>query len=41
MINKRINNICFMGEFMLKWGMAINPPNAPHALKAIVLLQNV
>ena len=31
----------FPNEFMLKWGMAINPPNAPHALKAIVLLQNV
>ena len=30
----------FPNEFMLKWGMAINPPNAPHALKAIVLLQN-
>jgi hypothetical protein len=29
----------FPDEFMLRWGMAINPPNAPHALKAIVLLQ--
>lgn len=30
----------FPEEFMLRWGMAINPPDAPHALKAIVLLQN-
>ena len=30
----------FPDEFMLRWGMAINPPDAPHILKAIVLLQN-
>lgn len=30
----------FPDEFMLRWGMAINPPDAPRALKAIVLLQN-
>jgi hypothetical protein len=30
----------FPDEFMLRWGMAINPPNAPHTLKALVLLQN-
>ena len=30
----------FPDEFMLRWGMAINPPNGPHTLKAIVLLQN-
>jgi hypothetical protein len=29
----------FPDEFMLRWGMAINPPDAPHTLKAIVLLQ--
>ena len=30
----------FPDEFMLRWGMAINPNNVPHVLKAIVLLQN-
>lgn len=30
----------FPDEFMLRWGMAIDPPDAPHILKAIVLLQN-
>lgn len=29
----------FPEEFVLRWGMAINPANAPHILKAIVLLQ--
>lgn len=30
----------FPDEFMLRWGMAINPNNVPHVLKTIVLLQN-
>ena len=30
----------FPDEFMLRWGMAINPPNGPYTLKALVLLQN-
>jgi hypothetical protein len=29
----------FPNEFVLRWGMAISPPKAPHALKVIVLLQ--
>ena len=29
----------FPEELMMRWGMAINPPGAPHNLKAIVLLQ--
>ena len=30
----------FTDEAMLRWGVAINPPNSAHTLKAIVLLQN-
>ena len=30
----------FPDEAMLRWGVAINPPNSAHTLKAIVLLQN-
>lgn len=29
----------FPEEFVLRWGMAVNPPNAPHTLKAVVLIQ--
>lgn len=30
----------FPDDAMFRWGVAINPPNSPHTLKAIVLLQN-
>ena len=31
----------FPDETMLRWGVAINPPNASHTLKAVVLLQRL